>query len=75
MLFSSHFWISFCKNIFAKPSSTDLVRLLQVPDQNERVKGIEIGWSDDQPSKTHALPYMEYGLDLQTSLLPSPQDS
>ena len=38
-----------CKNIFAKASSTHLVRLLQVPDQNERVKGMETGWSDDQP--------------------------
>ena len=46
------------------------------PDQNERVKGIKTGWSDDQPrpSKAHALPYMVYGLDLQTSqlLCPSP---
>ena len=33
----------------AKPYSTDLVQLLQVPDQNERVKGIGTGWSDDQP--------------------------
>ena len=46
--------------------------LLQVPDQNERVKGMETGWSDDQPwpSKAHGFPYMVYGLDLQMSQLP-----
>ena len=47
--FPIYFWDQFCKNTFAKASSTDLVCPLQVPDQNERVKGMETGWSDDQP--------------------------
>ena len=33
--FSIYFWNKFCKNTFAKASSTDLVWLLQVSDQNE----------------------------------------
>ena len=74
--FSIYFWNKFYRIYIAKLSSTDLVWLLQVPDQNERLRLIKQGWSDDQPwpSKTHALPYMVYGLDLQTSqlLCPSP---